>query len=490
MGGKELLDSVTTTFISFLQLSQTTQTAVTSLSFLAQSQFSYSSLYVLFLASQEAHPPRSVFLPPAMTVFTIWGARVPVSSQYWAVIPACSRYRTVRCIRHKSTIAFRLFANSIPGSSPPPSVQLKYLRRSSSSTSTTQETSASTAPLSFHLAASASGKGRRFQADRNTHEFNADIHDALGLQRGETRAQRKANRPDSGQDAFFIAKLEPNSTAFGIADGVGGWATSGVDPAEFSHGFCHYMAKTTVEWTHGRLTPRMLMEIGYQNIIDDPSVPAGGSTACIGIARPDGGLQVANLGDSGFLQLRLGAVHHYSNPQTHAFNTPYQLSIIPPKIIAQSALFGGTPLSDLPEKAEISSSQLRHGDVLILATDGVWDNLNPQDVLNIVSLQMRSHGAWVETDNHGLGVSDQIAQLTRPGGSGEKKKRSQTIQSALAAAVAGEAKIASMNERRDGPFAKEVQKYYPEEGYHGGKVDDICVIALLAVKHAASRDSR
>jgi protein phosphatase PTC7 len=282
-----------------------------------------------------------------------------------------------------------------------------------------------------------------------------------------------------------VAKLQPSSTAFGIADGVGGWATSGVDPAEFSHGFCHYMARTTLEWTHGRLTPRMLMEIGYQNIIDDPSVPAGGSTACIGIAGPDGSLQMANLGDSGFLQLRLGAVHHYSNPQTHAFNTPYQLSIIPPKVIAQSAMFGGMPLSDLPEKAELSSGQLRHGDVLILATDGVWDNLNPQEVLNIVSSQMRSHGAWNETDNQGLAVPDQISELIRPGGLGEKKGQ-QTIQGAVAAAVAGEAKITSMNDRRDGPFAKEVQKYYPEEGFHGGKVDDICVIAVIAVEHSAS----
>ncbi len=227
------------------------------------------------------------------------------------------------------------------------------------------------------------------------------------------------------------------------------------------------------------------MEIGYQNIIDDPSVRAGGSTACIGIAASDGTLQMANLGDSGFLQLRHGAVQHYSNPQTHAFNTPYQLSIIPPKIIAQSAIFGGMPLSDLPEQAELSTAELRHGDVLILATDGVWDNLNPQEVLKIVGSQMRSHGAWIEKAEQGLIVSDDIAGLTKPGGLGTKKGP-QTIRGAIAAAVAGEAKLASINDRRDGPFAKEVQRYYPEEGYHGGKVDDICVIALLAAEQPTS----
>jgi protein phosphatase PTC7 len=423
-----------------------------------------------------------------MTMLSLGAARVPTFSRSWTLTPACLRYSTSYYFSHFSSASHTFPTDkSLRRASQPSRIQTKPFHTSPISASKISKSS-STAHLSFHLAASASGKGRTFQPEHNTHEHDPGTQDALGLQRGETRAQKKANRPDSGQDAFFIAKLKPNSTAFGIADGVGGWATSGVDPAEFSHGFCHYMAQTSLEWNHGRLTPRMLMEIGYQSIIDDPSVPAGGSTACIGIAAPDGCLQMANLGDSGFLQLRLGAVHHYSNPQTHAFNTPYQLSIIPPKVIARSAIFGGMPLSDLPEKAEISNGQLRHGDVLILATDGVWDNLNPQEVLSIVSSQMRSHGAWIETDNQGLAVSDQLSQLVRTGGLAGKKRR-QTIQGVIAAAVAGEAKIASTNERRDGPFAREVQKYYPEEGYHGGKVDDICAIALLAVEDAASRGS-
>lgn len=418
-----------------------------------------------------------------MTVLIAGAARVPAFSVIGKQTLSCLDHNASKCLRHMSTVACRYLADRSQRPAPrqhrTPS---KQFHNSLSSASSLPDLSPQPTRLSFHLAASASGKGRRFQFSQNTHEYDPDQQDALGLQRGETRAERRANRPDSGQDAFFVAKLQPHSTAFGIADGVGGWATSGVDPAEFSHGFCHYMAKTTLEWTHGRLTPRMLMEIGYQNIMDDPSVPAGGSTACIGIARPDGGLQIANLGDSGFLQLRLGAVQHYSNPQTHAFNTPYQLSIIPPKVIAQSALFGGMHLSDLPSQAEVSTGQLRHGDVLILASDGVWDNLNSQEVLNIVSARMRSYGAWIVNDKQSLAVSDEIAELVRPGGL-RGRKEGHTIQGVVAAAVANEAKIASMNDRRDGPFAKEVQKHFPEEGYEGGKIDDICVIALLAVEH-------
>ncbi len=62
----------------------------------------------------------------------------------------------------------------------------------------------------------------------------------------------------------------------------------------------------------------------------DKSIKAGGSTAVVGLLTPDGVLDVANLGDSGFIHLRLNAVHSASEPQTHAFNTPFQLSIIPP----------------------------------------------------------------------------------------------------------------------------------------------------------------
>jgi protein phosphatase PTC7 len=41
------------------------------------------------------------------------------------------------------------------------------------------------------------------------------------------------------------------------------------------------------------LTPRELMQIGYQSIVEDDSIAAGGSTACIGVARKDGSLEVA-----------------------------------------------------------------------------------------------------------------------------------------------------------------------------------------------------
>lgn len=273
-----------------------------------------------------------------------------------------------------------------------------------------------------------------------------------------------------------------SDVALGVADGVGGWVDSGVDPADFAHGFCDYMAHAAYthkaeEW-NPPLGARSLMQRGYEDICKDDTVRAGGSTACVAVAKGDGGLEVANLGDSGFVQLRLNAIHNYSEPQTHAFNTPYQLSIVPEKVLAQAAAFGGEQLCDFPKDANVSQHSLRHGDVLVFASDGVWDNLSSQDILRIVSKIMLGARAWEHTDG-GVGVGRSLNSfiLADDGKSGAEEIPS--LQSFLAVGITSEAKSASMNTRVDGPFAREVQKYYPHENWHGGKVDDICVVVAV-----------
>ena len=142
-------------------------------------------------------------------------------------------------------------------------------------------------------------------------------------------------------------------------------------------------------------------------------------------------------------------------------------------------MFGGSPLSDYPRDASVTSHQLRNGDVLVFATDGVWDNLSSTDVLRIVSRYMTSFQAW-DVGDKGIAVSDAIRNLTLEGGI--PKEHENNLQTLLAITITGEAKMASMNTKRDGPFAKEVQKFYPAEDFHGGKVDDICVVVAIVVK--------
>jgi protein phosphatase PTC7 len=223
------------------------------------------------------------------------------------------------------------------------------------------------------------------------------------------------------------------------------------------------------------------MQRGYEDICRDESVLAGGSTACVGIAKGDGTLEVANLGDSGFVQLRLNAIHNYSEPQTHAFNTPYQLSIVPEKVLKQAAAFGGTQLCDFPKDANVSQHSLRHGDVLVFASDGVWDNLSSQDILRIVSRLMVGARAWEYTED-GISVGRSLPHFILADDSKSGADEIPSLQSFLAVGITGEAKAASVNTTVDGPFAREVQKYYPNEHWRGGKVDDICVVVAIVVE--------
>ncbi|KAH6723303.1 phosphatase 2C-like domain-containing protein [Leptodontidium sp. 2 PMI_412] len=381
----------------------------------------------------------------------------------------------------RNPLSFRIH----PFSSQNPRIPNRLKRHLPQSTQTSYRSFTTSRPVlsnskfTYGIAASFTAKDRRYNPDTNVFNFNPYNH---------IRARRKdkRTRPDSGQDAFFISRVgESSDVALGVADGVGGWVDSGVDPADFAHGFCDYMAHAA--YTHKAeawnppLGARSLMQRGYEEICKDDSVRAGGSTACVAVAKGDGMLEVANLGDSGFVQLRLNAIHNYSEPQTHAFNTPYQLSIIPEKVMAQAAAFGGEQLCDFPKDANVSQHSLRHGDVLVFASDGVWDNLSSQDILRIVSKVMLGARAWEHTGG-GVGVGKNLHEFTMADDGKGSAEEIPSLQSFLAVGITSEAKSASMNTRVDGPFAREVQKYYPHENWRGGKVDDICVVVAVVVE--------
>ncbi|KAJ5124584.1 uncharacterized protein N7515_008409 [Penicillium bovifimosum] len=399
-----------------------------------------------------------------------------------------------------------------------PNLTRQSSRRAFHSTPTFSFERPSPSKISYRVAASSSGKGRRFHPIKNAYNFDPEV-DALGVSKDKNPISRRRNRPDSGEDAFFVSRIgnrisdhqdnNAEAVAFGVADGVGGWTESRVDPADFSHGLCGYMAQTAQTWHEPaeHLRPKQLLQAGYDHVVADSTIRAGGSTASVGVALPDGRVELANLGDSGTVLVRRAAVHHYSVPQTHGFNTPYQLSVIPPRMRAQASVFGGAFLEDFPRDASVTNVQMQHGDVLIVATDGVFDNINNQDILKLITSRMIMTGAWTATDS-GVMVSKNLRALTAPGGlvgalptssgaplpqrdstDSEPKPEDQvTLQSVLAATVAGEAKMASVDYRRDGPFAKEAQRYYPGDYYRGGKVDDICVVVVIAIDDGIAAD--
>jgi protein phosphatase PTC7 len=334
--------------------------------------------------------------------------------------------------------------------------------------------------FSYHVAASYSAKQDKFNAEANLFTratFDPSKSSVTLKECKEIKDKRK--RPQSGQDSFFFSQVgTTQTTTFGVMDGVGGWTESGIDPADFSHGVCEYMACAARAWPldgkSSSLHPKDLLQVGYDEVIKDEKIVGGGSTACLAVAEPDGNVEVANLGDSGFMHLGLNAVRHFT----------FQLSKTPKRMLVQMAVFGGpTALSDPPNASSITHHHVRHGDVLVFATDGVWDNLSTQDALSIVSRTMTEIGAWVEKDG-AMDVGPELAKLTQA--TADRKADIASLQARLAIAIAREAKETSLNTRRDGPFAKEVQKHYPGENWHGGKPDDIAAVVAVVVDNSAS----
>jgi protein phosphatase PTC7 len=165
--------------------------------------------------------------------------------------------------------------------------------------SSTTRISSASPTYSYSISAAYSDKKHTLNPSQNTYTYNP-FHRVTKTASEIPSKERKAARPQSGQDAFFISNINnTGSVAFGVVDGVGGWETSGVDPADFAHGLCDYMASAAAGWPEGFADtavvakPKELLDIGYNRVKEDKSIDAGGSTACLATASPEGVLNTA-----------------------------------------------------------------------------------------------------------------------------------------------------------------------------------------------------
>eukprot|EP01112_Ceratiomyxa_fruticulosa_P003135 TRINITY_DN1351_c0_g2_i6.p1 TRINITY_DN1351_c0_g2~~TRINITY_DN1351_c0_g2_i6.p1 ORF type:complete len:404 (+),score=114.78 TRINITY_DN1351_c0_g2_i6:147-1214(+) len=153
-----------------------------------------------------------------------------------------------------------------------------------------------------------------------------------------------------GEDALMIS---PNGNIVGVADGVGGWADQGVNPSLYSQSLMENAFKVSSYCDE----PMAVMYLAYKTT--ERMKVKGSSTCCI-LSLKGNMLYSANLGDSGFAVLRDGKIVHKSTPQQHKFNFPYQL---------------GTNSNERPQDSDVRSFKVREGDLIVLASDGFWDNV-------------------------------------------------------------------------------------------------------------------
>jgi len=173
----------------------------------------------------------------------------------------------------------------------------------------------------------------------------------------------KANLPGGcGEDSFFISK---DVNTLGVADGVGGWRDKGVDSSKYSRCLMEN-ARQKADRTASKAHPLHVLDHAYNGCKD----VMGSSTAAVLSVSPDYKLNGVNVGDSGFMVVRDGAVILRTKEQQYSFNAPFQL---------------GTGSDDTPATGDRYSVQLRPDDIVILGTDGVFDNLFDSQILQMVS---------------------------------------------------------------------------------------------------------
>ncbi|KAI3633830.1 hypothetical protein MIR68_008162 [Amoeboaphelidium protococcarum] len=164
----------------------------------------------------------------------------------------------------------------------------------------------------------------------------------------------------------------------------------------------------------------------------------------------------------------------------HYFNAPFQLAKLPPSISEQHKRYF---MCDKPSDAFKSSfGPLKHGDLIIMASDGLFDNLFPEDIGKIVGSVMKDLALDImlggSVANQNTDKENQNAKSQVNVGLGSEQLQNKLNQ--LSEQLTRQAAVCALSPRLS-PFAKDAQM----NGFHdteGGKIDDITVICAVVVE--------
>jgi len=238
----------------------------------------------------------------------------------------------------------------------------------------------------------------------------------------------KANQ--KGEDAMFASQ-----SAIGIADGVGAWSSMGIDAGLFARQLMNG-ARDAVE-KDGMFEPTEII----RTALDRVTCP-GTSTACIVLLCDSGSLEAANLGDSVFMVIDSSArsVLFKCPEQQHLFNYPFQLSADP-----------ATPSPDTPDDALRVKIPVEEGDLVVLASDGLWDNVYDSEILKACREELNLDGK-------------------------QKQVGKASAESRIAKKLARLAHKHARDMKRQSPFGVRARTH--GKRHAGGKMDDVTVVSI------------
>jgi protein phosphatase PTC7 len=242
-----------------------------------------------------------------------------------------------------------------------------------------------------------------------------------------------------GEDSYFYASNSNGIFALGVADGVYEWRNMGIDAGLFSQQLVEY-CRQAVEL--GTTDVLRVLQFAMKHV--RRAGTQGSSTACIVLIDTlQGRLAAANVGDSGFVLLGRGVGSHrgagssrgqlqirYRSPQQeHSFGHPYQL--------------GHHDAADEPEDAMLTTMPVYPGDVIVVGSDGLFDNLHDEEIVEIVEAETLQNNST----------------------------------SAIAHKLAFAAFGASVDKKRVTPYSLGASSAF-DMVYNGGKQDDITALVM------------
>ncbi|KAG6810589.1 hypothetical protein H0H92_011223 [Tricholoma furcatifolium] len=307
-----------------------------------------------------------------------------------------------------------------------------------------------------------------------------------------------------GEDAYFI-----HGNALGVADGVGGWAKrSSPSPspapdtspsALFAKRLMHYTAaeldsdhdpRDQLEHHLAELQDGIdvlgILESAYANTVkahvDHVGEPIreGSSTALVAVLQhgePGPYVSVAQVGDCVGMVVREDQVVWRTEDMWWAWNTPVQLAPPPTPTPQYMPFHPPPPPTSIQDQvlvtprtaAQVSTVPVRKDDILILASDGLSDNLWDEDVLDEVR---RFRGTWAAGD-------------------AETPIRRAAMAGMLSEALCSRARRASERKGKppedpdDTPFARRARE--AGKVFCGGKRDDISVLVAIVAQAEHSK---
>lgn len=238
-----------------------------------------------------------------------------------------------------------------------------------------------------------------------------------------------------------------------VADGVGSWGLFGVDPKLFTTElltFIHKRYQTLNESLieqHDVKNNSLLMNIitdSYQEVIDKKHIEHGSCTLVnLSINKTSLHMNSYLLGDSGFLIVRGGKIFYRSIDLLHGFNWPFQVGV-------------PSHNSDEPSSGKLEQIQLQPGDLILIGSDGLFDNLFDNKILNIINTEMKILNNTVEKKY--TEVARNIAKVLTV----EAKQIGETDRNVIT------------------PFSSELTQLKSSSFiYEGGKNDDTTVVVAI-----------